>query len=206
LALEDFTTYTEVDPESDIEVTANKCAVTTMERATAAYVWKDFGTDHFGDFEHLHKFVLQAEVDSCWAGVWALSNSYHVVWDMYSNNDGLGVELQTTAGGETRLNLRDYENTNVDFFVLGGAVYTGYCTTERAGTTCTCKLYSDASRTNLIDTLSITCTTTPCQWLHAALGCGVTAGILISFDSEDLDLQEVPPPPPAHFMQPRKYW
>jgi len=68
---------------------------------------------------------------------------------------------------------------------------TYYLTTDRAGAVITCKIYSDAARTVLVDTISGACAATTCRY---AFGCASydtsTAGKSITFDVYDMDLQE----------------
>lgn len=52
MGYEDFTTYTEVDEDSDITVTPSKCDVDTLRRDALSYVRDDNGAAHFGDIEH----------------------------------------------------------------------------------------------------------------------------------------------------------
>lgn len=75
--LQDFTTYTEVDPSGTIERTPSTITVANFKRTEDARVCDDKGVDHFdGDFEHL----LDCEATSRsgdWGSfaVWALTNT-----------------------------------------------------------------------------------------------------------------------------------
>lgn len=62
MAIEDFTTYTEVDPSSDLTKDSNTIDWTAVNsRDDDARVYKDFGVDHFdGDFEWLYEWEVTA--------------------------------------------------------------------------------------------------------------------------------------------------
>jgi len=45
--VQDLTSYTEVDPNSRIAVTANRVTATNLTRNEDAYVYKDMGIDYF---------------------------------------------------------------------------------------------------------------------------------------------------------------
>ena len=54
MAIEDFSTYTETDPNSKIAVTSSKIDVSAIDRGDNAYVYDDKGSNFFdGDFEFL---------------------------------------------------------------------------------------------------------------------------------------------------------
>lgn len=82
MAIEDFTTYTEVDPGTKVTVDANTVSWNDVDtRNSDSYVYKDKDLNHFdGDFEH--KFELQW-VDSAINGVlmyfWVLANAVNDV-------------------------------------------------------------------------------------------------------------------------------
>ena len=55
MAIENFTTYTEVDPNNKLTVTSTKITAVDLDRDEDAYVYKDFGANNFSrldvDFE-----------------------------------------------------------------------------------------------------------------------------------------------------------
>src|SRR3972149_712527 len=54
MAVENFTTYTEVDPNSRITVTSTKVSAAGLKRNESAYVYSDKGVNHFSaDWGHL---------------------------------------------------------------------------------------------------------------------------------------------------------
>ena len=190
---EDFTDYTEVDEGSDMTVTASKIAVSTMERGRNSYVDDSKGSDHFGNFEHLVKLVWTSRSDQyAKAAFWALHNGRHTLTSMGLYNEGLAVYMYTNGSWHDTLTLTDYTNDNGDTYDIGvdQLPKTYYCTIERDGTTLTCKIYSDASRTNLLDTLSITCGTTAYEYVSGVANGVISGSMSLTFDVEDLDLQE----------------
>jgi plastocyanin len=157
MAYENFTTYTEVDADGDITVAANTITVDTMRITANSYVTKSHGANHFGNFEHKIDVRFTTLSTSNYTGFWGISNSHYTILSMDANNEGVTTWI-ANVGGDYRIYLRDFTNDNSDFY--GGlALSTSYYTTiKRDGTTATCKIYSDSARTNLLDTLTITCT------------------------------------------------
>lgn len=202
MTLEDFTTYTEVDEEGTITVTSHEITG-SVDRHVDTYVYKDFGAGHFGDFEHLHDAeVVAPKGNAGMAGVWGVSNQIN---DRLSWTTGLVVLYNYVAApNQINMYLIDEESTNADYDTITAIRY--YHTTKRAGTSATSKYYSDAARTNLIGTLAVTCATTTLRYCYGSVSSDDNShGCDLGFSSKNLDLQEVPPPP-AHFMIPKKYW
>jgi len=55
---EDFTTFTEVDPNDRLTVEAHKVTATNLLRQDEAYLYKDYGADHFTNFEITLKVTI----------------------------------------------------------------------------------------------------------------------------------------------------
>lgn len=195
MATEDLTTYTEVDPNSDLTVTASKIQVDTMGSNYDVYLRADKGVDHFGDFEHLvtAEFTSNNGTTYCLNGYWGLTSSAGIVSlvDMNTANEGL-LAYEIWTGSVIELVLKDYTNDNVDIWTGASFATPYYMTIERFSTTLTCKIYSDSSRTTLVDTLSITCSTDLYRYIFATMGHGeTTSGRAYSGYVDNLDLQEV---------------
>jgi len=81
-----------------------------------------------------------------------------------------------------------------------GAGLSRYLTIKRNGTVGTLKIYSDAARTELIETLTITCNTTTYRYLHVVRSgeWSTDPDDHISGFVRNLDLQEEPPDPPTN--------
>lgn len=197
MALQDFLTYTEVDPNGRITVAKNKIDA-FLARDEIAYLHSGnlFGVDHFGNFEHLVKATMQSKT----------ANPSTVSCYMLSND--LGDEKGLSDANKTFINVRLNNNSDGDEFVALFTRHAGatrsdnfaaalatpyYLTIKKVGTALTCMIYSDATRETLLATLSVVC--------HAdhkyryVFGCASlntgTAGRLDA-DIEDLDLQEAP--------------
>lgn len=188
MVLEDFTTYTEVDPSGNIAVAAVRCTVTAMQRGTEAYVRKDMGVGYFRDFEHEVTVYLTAMDSVSEVICWAVTGGSSTFEEMMANNEGLVVYFVHATGG-FGLYLND--------FSLPGArgcdcafetAY--YLRISRAGSQLTCRIYLDSARTNLLTTLQITCASTAFRYIFALASSGFTGTQAVSFYVENLDLQE----------------
>lgn len=192
---EDFSTYTEVDEDGDITVTPSKCDVASIRRDALSYVRDDKGANHFTDFEHLvtiYNALGPISYPSC--GLWALSNGSSTIQAMLDADEGLVLWISGSAP-DAYHTIKDLTNDNEDSYAYAGAKLL-YCTIDRTSTTLTAKLYSDAERTDLIDTIFLTCGTLAYRYVF-----GVASRQAVSNPdwnitgySENLDLQEELPP------------
>ena len=212
MVTEDFTTY--IENNGDIDKTATTCTFTTMRRDANAYLYKDYGVGHFGNFEHLFTFRLTgAEAGDLnnrhWCRIHSLTDGIGAVDD--NDNDILEVVLVQfqDADDETYFELRQKEDgilvdldTSAHFYGTG---VNRYMTIKRIGTTCTLKIYSNAARTDLIETLSITCNATTYRYLHAVRSekKSTDPADHVSGFVRDLDLQEVSPTEWTHELDVR---
>ena len=99
MAIENFTTYTEVDPNAHIGVAAAKLDIDGMTRDEEAYVYDDKGAAHFGaTFEHDFDVTPQAITNSPIAVCWAVSNVVDDDHDWDDANDQ-AVVLRLHYGG-----------------------------------------------------------------------------------------------------------
>lgn len=211
MALEDFRappdgTYTELDPQPAITVTANKLDVDALADNTGdTWVYDDKGAAHFGaTFEHLVKATLQDHDDDwyrMYEAFWGVSN---VVEDLkfWSVNTSEAVVCKFYGYHNVhRIYLWDYETAASDSWT--GPVFTTpyWCTIQRTSSTAIqCRIYSDASRETLVDTLNVALTDgrtyqyifAQNHWLTGSYGYAE-----MWYDVEDLDLQEAAAPPAA---------
>lgn len=192
---EDFTTYTKQDPSSDITVTASKCALDALARGDDAYVVSPSkGVGHFGDFEHLIKLTWKARASGPYnrCGFWAVNNGAYTLVDMDTANVGMSARMETLSNWHDEIIIQDHTNDNEDAYDIGvdqlPKIY--YNTVERDGSTLTCVIYSDANRTNELDTLTLTCAETTYEFVSAVANREEAGGANITADIEDLDLQE----------------
>jgi hypothetical protein len=154
--LEDFLTYVELDPENNIERSANQVTWTNANRNVAASVYKDYGTGYFGDFTH--RLITQCSNRGtvwsyCILGVWGLSNGAHTLQDMVQSQ-GLSLFWSSIEGNEHVLRLSNYGGTIVGDNSIPLSLNTEYyLTISRVGTNVTCVIKNINNTT--IDTLSI---------------------------------------------------
>lgn len=198
--MEDFTTYTEQN--GDISVTSSRCTFITMRRDSVARLYKDFSAGHFGDFEHDFTSVINiAEAgdssDRSWGNIHSLTDTVDLARNI---NDGfyISVSQNSDVFGNFRYQLTQKEDGTKLDFDLGviRLVDFYYLTIKRSGTLGTVKIYSDSDRTNLLETLSITCNTTTYQYLLVVQAGGWTSdpADYINGYIEDLDFQTDPTP------------
>lgn len=171
MAVEDFTTYTEVDPNTRVTVTATRVTATAITANEDAYVYKDKGVAHFsGNFEHwLETLIGDAGGTGAAWGAWGLSNDLDDFYGLYTADKEHHVLMSSVvpttywrwylrevdnAGNLyqdswTAANEAAFENTQLYWKVIRD---------EAVGTygTLYAYMYSDAARTVLVDTLAVT--------------------------------------------------
>jgi len=205
MALEDFTTYTEVDPNSHIGLVGTDHIDFAAYRNEDAYLYKDYGVGHFGNFTHKIDVKLLDEVNSTLGFFWVLANSI---------NDVKGIEdaSQTAIGlyaygGSSSTN--DYPRFTVRES-YGGSGYqdvgatnlsTGtwyYLLIKKTGTAFVVGVYSTAALRDAgdgtdgdVDNLALTLQANhTLRYAYAANTWNSGNGAyLINLDIEDLDLQ-----------------
>ncbi len=197
-ATENFTTYTEEDPNTHITVTASRVTVTGLLRSEDAWVVKDKTAGHFdGDFEHLITVYIDAGGgDGGQNTVWGLAN---LVDDYFgidaSNGDMLSVWMYSVANPTIRMEeMVAGTRYTVDQAVsLDTLYYLKIVRDETVGTygTIYSYIYSDAARTNLLQTLTLTLhEKEDFRYIYAAQTGNSAQAFSITGYCENLDLQE----------------
>lgn len=167
--MEDFTLYTEVDPSSHITVTSSsKIDVAGLSRNEDAYVYKDFGVDNFaGDFNFNFEIQIDSGDNNCNIFTCVLANAIDdFLGIIAASGSAVGVLLSKDTASTAYIQLRESDSGTLYY----GSAYwislatTYYCTLvrdESVGTYGTLYLYTytDADRTTLVDTQSITLST-----------------------------------------------
>lgn len=174
VTFEDLTTFTEVDSDGDITITADSCAYDTMRRDAVSYVYKDYGAGYFGDFSIDFEFAISAQ-SLANNMIFGLSNTIGTLTDHDTANDGLTI-LGYHSGSSIGVYLVDYPTANNDSYTTAGsAIGPIYATFVRSGTTATFYIYSDSNRSVLVDTLTVTCSNTTYRYLYvlASLNSGI---------------------------------
>jgi hypothetical protein len=198
---ENFTLYTEVDPNGHISKTSTDITFTNLDRNEDAYVYDDKDAGHFaGDFEH----DIDIEITSNDAGTFFAS------WSMTNLVDDLnGIRL---AGGDALSITYSFPVGKFDIVLReidSGTMYTDFLETssylnipfyleierdESIGTygTLFCRIYSDSGRTTLIDTLSVALHTSKkdFQYIYGLQSWNSGSAFKVSGISSNLDLQE----------------
>jgi len=170
MALENYTTYSEYDASGLVTVGANTLAVAGNNKI-AFSVHKVFAAGHFsGDFEHVVAVALNddSSISYAWCPFWGLSNetaeSAHS-FKQIKEASGDCLYVTQYEGSDSDVWIRLFEISTgteyTDFYKYGSYDTWYYCEIERdesVGTygTLLCRIYSDESRTSLVDTLSVT--------------------------------------------------
>lgn len=164
MAFEDFTTYTESDPGSDISITSSKITMTNLQsRDSESYVYKDFGANYFdGDWENQCTWEItlidpSARTDFMFANVvddtLALESGDYIGGNNQRSSPGTNyyVILRELDGGT------GYQDLGSDFSV-STPYYDTFKRYEGVGTYGTAyrDIYSDSDRTTLAWGLSVT--------------------------------------------------
>ena len=194
-ANEDFTTFTETDPDSKLTVTSSRVTSTLANSRTETYsVYKDYGAGHFGNFSHLLTVFASAMNNagsSPVLGYALISNQTGDIAGAEANGDGLSVHMFT---GNYNLTMEEQDAFNSDFYDADTLIVY-YLTIGRASTTATVLIYSDSGRTTLLDTLSIAMSSTTFRYISTAAGYDSGGAATVSGYAEDLNLQEATPNP-----------
>jgi hypothetical protein len=172
-ALEDFATYTEVDPGNDVTVAANSLTMLNCyNRNTDTYVYDDKGAAHFSaDFTHRLKINVGAGSATYAMGYfWCLANTVDDLKDIDDASGDFHTALAYKPVGAWEVRLRICENGSLtddtysglnagtDYYIQierdddGGANSTGQLKLYL----CTTNYYGDAGAV-LVDTLTVDC-------------------------------------------------
>jgi len=152
ISWEDLANFTEVDPNSHIAVTSAKASGANLARNETAYVYKDYGVDYFDALDILFECRVESTTDASGLGYLGLTNT---LGNVLSWAVGIKV-LIYDVGGVYTIFLEVVGGTTDTYVGAADTLY--YCRLERAAgnNTVTLKIYSDAARTTLLDTLSVT--------------------------------------------------
>lgn len=164
--VEDFTTYTEVDPNNHVTINNSTQLNFTAWVNEDAYVYKDSEIDsHYVDFSHKVDLLHGTENHGVaeLGGFWALTNDINDLKGLETGGKNFLAAYIKENGGAYDLYIQErYGGASHTDFYSGIAISTWYyLLIERSSTTFTCKIYSsDALRaaggTADIDTLAIT--------------------------------------------------
>lgn len=207
MANENFTGYTESDPNGRLTVTASKVDISGLQRSDAdTWVAKGFHFEHLnGDFEHKFEIYIDSSSgNECWpGGIWCLTDVIEGRKPIRDAGDNLlGVVAAVDAGGNPNIQLCEEHGGSqyTDTFTTASADLVYYCTFKRdesVGTYGAAYLYirTGSHEGTLQDTLVLT--------LHEKVDfqyglAGLTFGAGPDTDQftgyiQNLDLQETEP-------------
>lgn len=157
---EDYTTYTEYDPSSKVEITDNETITfTDLDQLHDAYIYKDYGADYFSDGWSFH---FSANITTTSASgnefcIFALSNSINNYYWHNQSGTGIFVLAAHDTTGHWKLDFMDIENgsnnsldsTYVTGLECGVTYY--FHVYDDEGDLQHCDIYSDEAETVLVD-------------------------------------------------------
>jgi hypothetical protein len=161
VSLEDFTTYTEVDPNNHLSKTASQLTIASLSRGENAYLYKDKGINHFGgNFDFLVDIKITSDAYYNDAFFLVLANAINETYALWAANESmLGIECyhndiyliekDGSSGYDTYASRKTLaKNTTY---------YLKFKRDESVGTYGTLYLYvyTDPARTILVNTQSI---------------------------------------------------
>jgi hypothetical protein len=154
---EDFTTYTEVDGGNDITISPNNIInFDTMRNDALSYVLKDRGVNQIsGDWIYEFDSEFTSIDDGAEVCIWGISQKYVTIGNQKSQSDGYHIEFRRD-GNTYYTELYDNETSQSDSYSEGSLPGKRWYTVNRASSVLTCYIYSNSSKTTLVDTLVIT--------------------------------------------------
>ena len=167
MANEDFTTYTEIDPNAHLTVVASKVTFADLSNDEDAYVYKDFGANYFSDSLGILLTLNLTAMDSTSWNQFYVCSLANLVDDYRgidtANGDALAVQVYRSPS-LFALSLSEldggieYGSGYHNIASLPVTLYLKLVRDESVGTYGTAYLYvySDEARTNLLITLSVT--------------------------------------------------
>ena len=201
MALEDFTTYTEVDPFTAIEiVSATNVVATALPRGVSkSRVLKDYGSGAFsGDFSHT--FILDSitivddpagshhpwavsEINESWSEAFAGARDMMQITMSINtaSNPNWRFAPAASAGGS-------FKSGSTTTFTWDGSAPL-YVTVAFVTTTLTISFHSDAARTVLLEAQSVDVESVlDVGWIHVAHASSSSADQRQTFSTSDLEL------------------
>jgi len=156
---EDFTTYTELDPNNHIDLVGTNHIDFDAYMNEDAYLYKDKGTDFFSNFEHkIDIKLISASASYAFNYPWCVANAIGAIYpDLGGSTNLLNLQIYKSPGSPG-VCLTEYYGASswVDCSIALSFGTWYYLTIKKVGTALTCKIYSDSVRTTLLDTLSLT--------------------------------------------------
>ena len=202
MALEDYTTYTEVDTGNDrIQKTANHVDhLATRNEDT--YLYKDKDVGHFTDFTHKVDAKSDFAINYAIGAVWMLSNDLDDIYGLYNTNKTCILAFMHNYGNANRIRLWEIHASGIyaDDSVVVSANTTYYLLIKKTGTALKCGIYSTAELRDAgdatdgdVDNLALTLQADHSfRYVFACNTYNSGHAISENNDIDNLDLQEVP--------------
>lgn len=203
-AIEDYTTYTEVDTGGYLTVTDSNTLDVVTNGATASYLYKDFGADYFdGDlqinFSGKHIDITGSSGDL--PGGFVLSNTIASLPSMdTSNNEGIEINFSGNVGtpDTTNIYLESLASDANDYVTASTIDTYRYFSVYRRGSIFWYNLYSDSSRTTWTHVRYTQCTAEQgYRYLYGFNSKNTSTNHAGTSQFEDLEIIENNPSAPA---------
>lgn len=166
--LQDFTSYTEVDASSHLTVTATKALGVNVGRDEDVYLYKDFGANFFNSTTATFElYVASTSVYSGASPLGGIALTVSAVDDISGHATTDINALIAKESSDYKIFLERGPGTATDHYVCSAdTIY--YCLLERVtdSDTVTLKIYSDSTRTTLVDTLTVNGYGTSTKWRY----------------------------------------
>ncbi len=154
---QDFTTYTEVDPDSTVTVSASKITGASVQsRSTDTYVYKDFTASHFNAIDWLWEcyYTSGSANYEIWAGV-GPSNTVNDISGFASTDASSPLRMHAAPDLALWLYRGNLVATDSSVSLTVGVLYYPEMVRAAASDTISVKIYTDNPRVTLLDTLSV---------------------------------------------------
>lgn len=158
--LENYTAYTEVDPNGRITVDNDTHITYTLWENEEARVYYDYGAGYFTDFIHENDVIADNNDPDSNAEqviVWGVSKDLD---DGFNIDDGIILRLIASGSGPEiwffRLTLRESDVPTSDDSVNINEDQWYHLRYNRTGDNMDVEIYTDTARTNLLDTMTVT--------------------------------------------------
>ncbi len=192
MAIEDLTTWTEVDGGGDLTVTSSKIDVVTQANNVTNYVYKSLS---LGTADYDHDFECYVSVAS--TGTPTLF-FYGVSTGIATLDVGFSISCYVETGSLTPY-ITDIDSGGTWTTFTAGSNLTistlYYCTFKRVGNTATWDIYSDSSRTTLVQSISmaISNNTQSYQYVYAESSYNWADASTFSYYVQNVDLKAPAP-------------
>jgi hypothetical protein len=149
---EDLTTYSEFDLSGHITKTSSRVTGENLDMDEDAYLFKDFGTNHFDGINLSFAVRALSTSDEYSSGQTGFAN---VEDDSYHWGPGHHIVVWFLVGGGLTIGVLDNEIYDASTTLDTDRTYYLRLVRAAGSSTVTLYIYSDEARTTLVDTLSV---------------------------------------------------